>query len=174
MGWSGKPEFLAECVTRALRCTGPILECGSGLSTLLVGAIATQRGQSLWSLEHNSEWAAKLRPLIEGMKFASVRLIECELRDHGDYLWYDPPLDLMPDQFALVICDGPPGHGKGGRYGLVPIMRERLAPGCIVLLDDADREEDLRIAVRWTEELSANLHSIGDRNSFCKISLPQV
>ena len=43
----------------------------------------------------------------------------------------------LPGQFALVVCDGPPSGTLGGRYGLVPVMREHLQPGCVILLDDA-------------------------------------
>jgi hypothetical protein len=60
----------------------------------------------------------------------------------------------MPDNFFLVVCDGPPRRTKGGRYGLVPIMRERLKSGCIILLDDAGRDEELTIAKRWAGELN--------------------
>lgn len=71
------------------------------------------------------------------------------LKDYGDFCWYDAPLESMPDSFSLVICDGPPGATKGGRYGLVPFMRDRLRSGCVILLDDAEREEERTIAARW-------------------------
>jgi hypothetical protein len=37
--WSGHGEYLAGCIHHALASNGPILECGSGLSTILVGAM---------------------------------------------------------------------------------------------------------------------------------------
>ena len=37
-------EYLAACIQNALVVKGPILECGSGLSSLVVGAIAKQQG----------------------------------------------------------------------------------------------------------------------------------
>jgi hypothetical protein len=43
------------------------------------------------------------------------------------------------------VCDGPKGTTRGGRYGLAPVMKDRLAPGCIVLLDDTSREAERAI-----------------------------
>jgi hypothetical protein len=67
----------------------------------------------------------------------------------------------MPGRFALVVCDGPPYDTKGGRYGLVPRMRERLQPGCVILLDDAYREQERAIARRWKAELGASFTILG-------------
>src|SRR5436853_7521373 len=41
-GWCGHNEYLAACIEGALTTRGPILECGSGLTTLLLGIIAQQ------------------------------------------------------------------------------------------------------------------------------------
>jgi hypothetical protein len=157
--WSAQDEYLAECINHALTTRGPILECGSGLSTILIGAIAKRRGQSHWALEHKSEWAAKSKKYLNRYKLDSVVLCTKSLKDYGDFCWYDAPVESMPDGFFLVVCDGPPGSTKGGRYGLVPIMRERLKPGCVILLDNADREQELAIARRWEAELGASFET---------------
>src|SRR5687768_17033682 len=54
--WSGQQEFLAACLRHALIAEGPILECGSGLTTLLVGGLAQRRQLGLFSLEHQASW----------------------------------------------------------------------------------------------------------------------
>jgi hypothetical protein len=159
--WSAQDEYLANCLDHALAAHGPILECGSGLSTILVGAIAKKRGQHHWALEHTPAWATKVQRYLSRYKLDSVVLCVKPLKDYGDFCWYDAPLESMPGDFALVVCDGPPGHTKGGRYGLVPIMRERLKPGCVILLDDAGREQELAIARRWETELGARFTILG-------------
>jgi hypothetical protein len=58
----------------------------------------------------------------------------------------------MPKQFSLVICDGPPGSTKGGRYGLLPVMGDRLPPGSTILLDDAGRADEAKLIKRWESE----------------------
>jgi hypothetical protein len=39
---------------------------------------------------------------------------------------------------------------------LVPVMHKRLQPGCIVLLDDAERAHERQVARRWQSELPAD------------------
>src|SRR5215471_8728413 len=57
-GWSALDEYLGACVHHALRSGESTLECGSGLSTIVAGAIAKKRGKIHWALEDNAEWAA--------------------------------------------------------------------------------------------------------------------
>ena len=51
---------------------------------------------------------------LRGPGIDSVVLCAKPLRDYGECVWYDPPLDSMPAAFPVVICDGPPGTVKGG------------------------------------------------------------
>jgi predicted O-methyltransferase YrrM len=171
-GWSALDEYLASCIEHALTSSGPILECGSGLSTLLLGAIAQKQGRSHWALEHTPEWAARVQRYLNRYQLESVVLCSKPLKDYGDFCWYDAPLASMPDSFSLVICDGPPGFTKGGRYGLVPLMKERLKPGCVILLDDAEREQERTIAARWQAELGASFETLGPNKPFIEMTLP--
>ena len=169
--WSATDEYLAHCVSSALTTSGPTLECGSGLSTILMGTIAKKRGLTHWSLEHAAEWAMRTQKYLTIYKIDSVVLCTKPLKDYGDFCWYDPPLESMPERFCLVICDGPPGGTKGGRYGLVPIMRPRLKAGCTILLDDADREQELKIAGRWKLELGFPFEILGSKKHYIKMEL---
>lgn len=170
-GWSGSNEYLAECIGRSLRSSGPTLECGSGLSTLLLGIIAQARGDSHWALEHIPSWAAKVQGHIDKFGIDSVHLSTRPLKDYGEYCWYDVPLESMPKTFSLVICDGPPGETKGGRYGMVPVMRQRLGPGCIILLDDGEREQERAVAKRWEAELQASSKQLGEKKPYIELRL---
>jgi hypothetical protein len=151
-GWSGEPEYLQACIRHALECRAPILECGSGLTTLLVGHLAQRNGTSLWSLEHMPHWGERVQHALARFAITSVRLCTAPIRSYGEFDWYDPPLRAMPEQFALVICDGPPSATRGGRYGLGAIMGPRLRDGCTILLDDAGRSDERHIAARWASE----------------------
>lgn len=169
--WSALDEYLASCIGHALSSCGPILECGSGLSTVLVGAIAKKRNQGHWTLEHKPEWAANVQRHLDRYRIDSVVQCTRPLKDYGEFCWYDPPSKSMPDGFVLVICDGPPGTTRGGRYGLVPIMKDRLKPGCVILVDDADREPDLAIAKRWEAELGASMEIRGSRKRYIEMQI---
>ncbi len=169
--WSARDEYLAACIVRAESVAGPILECGSGLSTILIAATASSRGQPHWVLENSPEWAAKVQEHLTRYCLTSVVLCTAPLRDYGEFMWYDPPLDSMPEHFALVICDGPPGDTRGGRYGLVPTMRSRLKAGCVILLDDMERESESAIAGRWKLELGARATLRGSTKPFVELEI---
>lgn len=157
-GWSASSDYLTSCIDRALTSPGPILECGSGLSTILIGAVAHQRGINYWVLEDSQEWADKVQKCLIRYGFSSVKLCTKPLKNYVDYCWYDPPLKSMPAAFSLIVCDGPAGSTPGGRYGLVPVMRNQLSKDCVILLDDAGREEELSIVSRWKSELGATVN----------------
>jgi hypothetical protein len=155
-GWgykgSVKHEYASAFLRYARTADGPILECGSGLSTILLGLTAERTGNKVWSLEDKSFWAEKVRSTLQRYDIKSVELCKTNLRDYGPYWWYDPPKVKMPKNFSLVVCDGPPASTPGGRYGMLPIMKPHLKPGCIVLLDDARRVEERKILATWAQE----------------------
>jgi len=159
-GW-GNEDFAArldyaeEVAKRAVSTKGPILECGSGITSILLGLLAGRRGIETWSLEHSLEWCEQVESVLRRSGIDQVNICHSALREYDDFSWYAPPLERMPKEFLLVVCDGPPGDGKGGRYGLLPILGERLPQGAFILLDDANRPGELEVLDRWTKE--ANL-----------------
>ena len=60
--------------------------------------------------------------------------------------------EIVSSEFQLIVCDGPPGHTLGGRYGLLPIVGNRLRKGAVILLDDAERSEEQVALRRWAKE----------------------
>jgi hypothetical protein len=169
--WSALEEYLIACTEHALVADGPVLECGSGLSTILVGAIAKSRGLRHLALEHEPEWARRVQGYLDKYRIDSAKLCVKPLKDYGEFSWYDPPTEAMSDSFAMVICDGPPGTTKGGRYGLGAIMTQCLQPGCIILLDDAGREQERLIARRWEAELDVASEMCGTAKPYIKMTI---
>src|SRR5688572_18962534 len=168
--WSAQTEYLDACLRHVGESDGPVLECGSGLSTLLMGAVAQSRGIRLWSLEHESRYAAQVQRYLDKYRIYSVSLSVAPLRSYGDFDWYSlPALQALPGKIPLVICDGPPGTTRGGRYGLVPVMLEKLRADCIILLDDAAREQELAIAQRWGKVLAARPKVIGTEKPYIRM-----
>ena len=159
-GMAAQTSYLREVAQHAATTSGPVLECGSGLTTLVVGLLAGRREVDLWTLEHYADWHRRVSETLARNNVTRVNNCLAELKDYGDFAWYDAPLEKLPKKFSLVICDGPPGSTKGGRYGLVPVLKDRLAPGTIILLDDAHREEEAVALERWQKllELSVSFH----------------
>jgi glycosyltransferase involved in cell wall biosynthesis len=151
-GFAARIDLLTEVATRAVNTKGPILECGSGMTTLLMGLLAGRRGVETYSLEHIDEWRARVLNAIEHFEISNVEILSAPLRDFGGFSWYDAPLAELPTSFDLVICDGPPGETLGGRYGLLPLMRSRLGKGAVILLDDTERPGEAEVLQRWMSE----------------------
>jgi hypothetical protein len=173
--WSASDEYVLACVRHTWNCNGPILECGSGLTTLVLGAIAQQVGLTVWTLEHEEHWARHVRRYVRRYRIRSVRIMSHPLRDYGPYCWYAPPLEKLPEAFGLVVCDGPPHDTPGGRYGLLPIMGDRLPGGTTILLDDARRGPERAIAARWADELGTTATTLGEsrRGRYARITVPR-
>lgn len=151
-GWDAKLGYLEEIAKQALNTKGPILECGSGLTTLVMGHLAGKRKIETWSLEHNENWYRRVADAIKRHHVSKAHLCYGPLRTYEQFNWYDPPLDKMPARFSLVICDGPPDLANGGRYGLLPILGDRLETGAVILFDDAAEPGQPEVLRRWAAE----------------------
>jgi predicted O-methyltransferase YrrM len=162
--WAAKPDLLTAVIAHAAATNGPIIECGSGLSTMVLGLIAKKKGLRVWSLEHDRQWGEKTRLMMKKWRIESVELLIAPLRSYGSFDWYDVPMDSMPKDIALVVCDGPPGETRGGRYGLLPIMRSLLKPGCVILLDDAHRPDEKQILAEWAQEAASGYAITGSEH----------
>jgi hypothetical protein len=147
--WSANVAYLDEVARRAVAASGPILECGSGATTLLLAALAAKRGVEVWALEHSPDWYLYVYAAIAQLKLPPVNICLCPLQGYGEFSWYTLPPSELPRDISLVVCDGPPGITPGGRYGLWPLLGGRLAPGAVILLDDANREPERAILARW-------------------------
>lgn len=124
-------SYLLTVIERAREAQGPILECGSGLTTL---AMAIYAKQPVLSLESDAGWHRRLVAEMGWLGLSGPEVIHAPLREFEGFAWYDAP--SLPDGIALVVCDGPPRRGKpGGRVGLLPVAGEHLATEAEILVD---------------------------------------
>ena len=156
-GWgnesfAARTDYLEEVAARALAARGPILECGSGLTTILLGWLAGRRGIETWSLEHMPDWHARMSTTLQRYNIPNSHISLAPLREYSEFSWYDPPLTNLPASFYLVICDGPPGTTPGNRYGLLPVLGDRFHRDSVILLDDSNRPAEEAVLNRWSTE----------------------
>jgi len=157
-GWGNESyaatlDYLEAVARLSIDTRGPILECGTGATTILLAILSERRNIEVWSLEHSPEWKTRLTKVLARNRITRVRVCWSPLIDYGEFVWYEPPLTQMPHEFSLVICDGPPGSTKGGRYGLLPVLGDRLPTGSTILLDDAARPGELEVIKKWEREV---------------------
>jgi predicted O-methyltransferase YrrM len=168
--WSAGVEYLDAVGRASLEHEGPILECGSGLTTLVLATIARRTGSQVWTLEHDARCfeivQARLRQF--GLQ---ARLQLTPLRDYGSFDWYDVEPTVHPS-FSLVVCDGPPKRTRGGRFGLLPVLGDRLAPGCVILLDDASRAQEREVLARWAASRPLKYELRGASRPYAAVELP--
>jgi predicted O-methyltransferase YrrM len=177
VGWanekmSASEEFLQAIFRYAGESKGPILECGSGLSTLVLGLAAKRNRQRVWSLEDDPFWASVVRAALTRFDIRNVEVCESPLRNYGDFEWYDPPKQRLATEYSLVICDGPQGTTPGGRYGLLPVLGSHLRTGCVILLDDATRAGEQQVLARWQDEMHVSHEVFGSTKPFARLLMP--
>lgn len=68
--------------------------------------------------------------------------------------WYEE--SAIPQQLPavdLLIVDGPPGFSAPlARYPALPRLQSHLSDRCTVLVDDADRPDEVEMVKRWKQE----------------------
>jgi hypothetical protein len=130
-----------------------IVECGSGVSTVVLARLLRERGAGrLVALEHDRHWAALVheqlrREALDG----TARVLDAPLE--GEPPWYGPArLVEVPDELDLLVVDGPPacdaGHGMR-RAPALPRFEERLVVGAAVVLDDIARPGERDVLAGW-------------------------
>ncbi len=147
--WSAGVTYLRAVCEAARSADAPILECGSGLTTVLLAIYAGKRGIPTLSLEHHSGWRSKIQETLRRFNLPG-EVAFCPLKEYNGFDWYTLPPSILTG-FCLVICDGPPGGTRGNRVGLVPVCKQFLLPNCIVLLDDAERTEEQSALEQWAQ-----------------------
>lgn len=156
--WSASEMYVLKCVELSHTTQGSILECGSGFSTAVIGAAHRHASRQIISMEHDPEWVRRVRRRLRIGGLTNVKIVFAPLRRFGDFDWYDTSLEMeVPVGIGLVICDGPPGHTRGGRSGVVPVLRSNLCDRPTIILDDVDRENELRTAKAWASELGLGI-----------------
>ncbi len=133
------------------KCRGPIIETGSGLSSVVLGAVSDSQ---VYSLEHSSVWAAQTVALCEEAGVGNVGVCYAPMRD----LWYDVDAFDLPAKFALGFCDGPPRS-----FGTRMRFFEVLAPRCsAIIVDDATADMGyLRQVQEWADANGRTLQLFG-------------
>lgn len=135
--WALRPEALYTGVQLARAAQGPVLDCGSGLSSLCVAAATTQ---PVVALESSPVWADKVTKLARDNHLDNLQVVQSDIVDYDRFQWYQ---HVPTSSFSLILCDGPPLHT--GRMGLFHL----LEPTCPVLVDDMAHASYRRDVEAW-------------------------
>lgn len=156
-GWAVWPDFLSTLYT-LIRDKQPrlILELGSGVSTLVSAyALKQNGGGRIVSLDHIEDWLEATRVNIERHGLSEyVDLLHAPLESVDvqgrDALWYDTRNTKNLQNIDLLVVDGPPGSVRPmARYPAVPLLFEQLSPEPVILVDDANRDDEQLMVKQW-------------------------
>ena len=160
--WTASADLLVELVDRLVAERPAVaVEGGSGVSTVVMALAVREHGlpTRVVALEHNPEWAEHTRRMLarHGVAdLAEVRvapLAPTSLEGH-ETPWYDESAIADLTDIGIVLVDGPPeGTGPRARYPMVPLLRDKLAERCTVLVDDTARPGDADVVESWRSML---------------------
>ncbi len=174
--WSAAADFVQIIVDEVLT-TKPqaIVECSSGLTTLMLARACQMVGQGrVYSLENGSEYAKNCRDYLSRYQLNEIAtVIDAPLVDTavGDelYQWYQTT--ALPDiKIDMLVIDGPPGFiQKHSRLPALPLLMERLADNCVVFLDDAARDDEKELVAMWLDMYPEFEHQYLDYERGCSV-----
>jgi len=167
-------SYLRSCLAHASQATGPIVQCGSSLLTLVLGSLcnASQRpAKQLWCLEHETHWASTIRSWLTQYRIGSTHVITSRAHLFEGYVWYAVDTARLADGISLVLCEGARAT-PGGILGTLARLQGRLAPGCTILARKVLRTEDLRHLNLWAKTHEAACVVVDRQEGFVKVSLP--
>jgi len=157
-GFSADAAYIEHMVEHVVSCKGQILECGSGVTTVVLGVLAEKHNLSVWSLEQDAEWTDFVVRRLRANNLSAVRVAHAPLQVRNGYVWYDIKLLELPLSFDLVLCDGPAVAEHWGvpgaqwRFGVLPSLSERGILVRKILLDDATEPRAANLLRRWNDE----------------------
>lgn len=157
--WSAGADFLQILVDQVHeRQPARILECSSGLTTLFMARACQLVGAGrVTSLENGARFAQATRMALESYGLdAWAEVMDAPLIDtplgKQCWQWYDLAA-LKADAVDMLVIDGPPGFLQPmSRYPALPRLAGHLAPGAVILLDDAARPDEQTTVARWIVE----------------------
>jgi hypothetical protein len=173
--FSADVTYVSEVISRVGQCSAPILECGSGLTTLVAALIGEVRNLTVWSLEQDREWVDFVNHRLRQNSIGNVELRYTPLRDYGGFVWYDVEKIDLPDYFELVLCDGPAVFEEWGdahaqwRYGVLPVLAGKGIRVGEILLDDATEPRAANLLLRWRQQFGVGHRLIQNTDGDCAI-----
>jgi predicted O-methyltransferase YrrM len=159
-GWAASPDFLLTLahITKSLRPRLTV-ELGSGTSTLV---LAKSGAKKIISLDHSPEFGAQTLAMLVAHKVRGVEIRIHELESYpSGYKWYAKSTFMGLSKIDLLVIDGPPSStNPDARYPALEHLIPLLSPNATIILDDADRDEEHKLADAITAALPNHVLTI--------------
>ena len=166
--WAMEPQSLVNLLNliQFHKCNA-VIECGSGLSTLLIGAVLELKEEGhLFSIEEDADWYRWMLKLVRQRGLENrVTLIHAPLEifegTDEPIEWYstteiEKTLENVK-HVDLLLVDGPKSKSPLSRYPALPFFQPKIDEKTLIILDDAGRPQELVVIDRWKKEFSVEL-----------------
>lgn len=156
-GWAASPDFLLALYEISKRAKPRlVLELGSGVSTLV---LAKSGAKKIVSLDHSEDFGAQTRAMLKHHKVSGVEIRIDDLEHYpSGHLWYSKASLKSLGKIDLLVIDGPPSStNPDARYPALENILPLLSPKAIIILDDANRADDRKLAEAFAAALPHHL-----------------
>ncbi|MEZ5557580.1 MAG: class I SAM-dependent methyltransferase [Pseudomonadales bacterium] len=162
--------FLRSCLAELKLADGPVLQCGAGVLTLLLGAICGRDAKRhLWCFEQDPQWSNVMRSWLTQYEIANAHVITAPARMYPTFVWYAMDLNRVPKGLRLLLCEGSRATPRGA-VGALEMLTDHLAPNCTVLARRVTSKDDLAYLKDWAGRHGAALVMVDKREGFIKLS----
>ena len=148
-----------------------VVELGSGTSTVFLARILQRTGGKLWSIDQDETWSRKVGKFLEregmgdGVELVVAPLTSFSGPDVAGEWYSDAVLSatLPSEGIDLLLVDGPASDTANPRirYPAAVFFFGAMADECTIVLDDADRTEERRVAEAWEKEFGFSFRVAG-------------
>lgn len=152
-GFAAGYELVAASIDIAKKAKGTIVECGSGLTSLVMAAT----GAEVYSLESDIEWYRFMLDEKKRLGLDSLTIKYSPLVDQEGGRWYS---DDIPEP-DVVLCDGPK-RDKGNRDILFKKLNGYV-PRYILVDDTESVEGELKT---WADSHNMDMKIVGELRQF--------
>lgn len=179
-----EPEALLALLDRIQASNAQtIVECGSGVSTILIGSLLRHRGTGhLYSLENDEHWHRVVSRLVATEHLENyVTVALAPARPYpfmgANFEWYD--VDKAGQALGaishidMLLVDGPESKHELSRAPALSFLRPQVDKDSIIVLDDAKRAHEQAVLETWQDEFDVAIElRAGTRRGQAYVKLP--
>ncbi|MFN1833688.1 class I SAM-dependent methyltransferase [Balneola sp. MJW-20] len=158
VGWAAHPVLISNILEVIHEHdVKTVLELGSGSSTIITSYYleSLEGDRKLISLDHDGNFLEQTRNQVRLHELENIATVHhTPLVKYNDFTWYDiSDLELEKGSVDLLVVDGPPMKTQTkARKPALYVLKEYLSDNAVIIMDDANREDESEIAREWVKD----------------------
>ncbi len=173
--WGSPESYAVDGHLRALlaevpKAHGHVLQCGAGLTTVLLAVALAHRGVHLWALESNAQSAAAVRSWLAQYELNQAHVVTARAEIGRAGVGYAVDVGRIKGPLSLVICEASQAH-PGNAGWILPRIADRLDPKAVVMVCDVRKREEVDAVAAWCRASDASFVVRGKTDRYVKVVL---